>query len=87
MRYFIISAALGVMFLASAGAQSSDSSKDKELLQRKCTTCHGEDLYTTLKHTKDEWRTIVDSMIGYGADVSRAEAETIADYLAKNYAP
>jgi cytochrome c5 len=57
----------------------------KDVVVKACTTCHESDYFTTKKHTKDEWKAVVDTMIGYGAEITDEQAEIIATYLTKNF--
>jgi len=68
-----------------ATAQDLPDSPGREVVAKVCGSCHGVDYVTNLKHTKAEWRAVVDTMIGYGATVTDEEVETIVTYLTKNF--
>jgi hypothetical protein len=50
-----------------------------------CTSCHDADNMISKKKTKAEWKTVVETMVAYGAEVSDEQMEIITTYLAKNY--
>ncbi len=58
----------------------------KALVQKVCSSCHGLDTALEKKHTEPEWKTVVDSMAGRGAEATDAEFDLIVKYLAKNFA-
>jgi virginiamycin B lyase len=68
-----------------ANAQDLPAGPGKALTEKVCAACHGVDLITNLKHTKAEWKTVIDTMVGYGAMGTDEELDTIATYLAKNF--
>jgi cytochrome c5 len=68
-------------------AQDLPDGKGKDLLQMICTDCHGLDVITAQRATKDGWASIVDSMVSRGASGTKEQLDTIVDYLAKNFAP
>src|SRR5258708_1088213 len=75
-------------FLISATpvfAQDLPDSPGKDVVVKLCTSCHDADNFTTKKHTKKEWKSVVDTMIGYGAEITDEQAEIITTYLTKNY--
>jgi mono/diheme cytochrome c family protein len=80
-----------VPFLAFAytltRAQDLPEGKGKDLLQQICTDCHGLDVITSQRATKDGWASIVDSMVSRGANGTKEQLDTIIDYLAKNFGP
>ena len=69
----------------SASAQDLPAGPGKEVLEKVCTQCHGLDVITTLKHTKAEWKSVVDTMVSYGATAKDDEFDAIVNYLAKNF--
>src|SRR5258708_29765982 len=76
------------LFLISATpvfAQDLPDSPGKDVVVKACTSCHDADNFTSKKHTKEEWKSVVETMIGYGAEISDEQAEVIITYLTKNY--
>lgn len=57
--------------------------RGKQILLTSCTGCH--DLREVTKfrgfYTRAQWRDIVMTMVDYGAEVNKADAEVLADYL------
>jgi mono/diheme cytochrome c family protein len=83
---FVPVLALGTL-LGISQAQDLPDGKGKDLLQQICTDCHGLDVITSQKATKDGWASIVDSMVSRGANGTKEQLDTIIDYLAKNFGP
>jgi len=57
--------------------------RGKQILVASCTSCH--DLREVTKfrgyYTRAQWRDIVLTMVDYGADVTKADVDVLADYL------
>jgi len=70
---------------AAVTAQTLPDGDGKKIVEERCSTCHGLDLITSLKKNKDEWKSLVDRMVGYGATLNNKEQETTVDYLAKSF--
>jgi cytochrome c5 len=71
---------------AGQQAQSGSSDADaKKLLENSCTTCHDLDLVSGQHLSKDEWQSLVNSMIAKGATLSDKETPVLVEYLAKTY--
>jgi len=71
---------------AGQQAQSGGSDADaKKLLENSCTTCHDLDLVSGQHLSKDEWQSLVGSMIAKGATLSDKETPILVEYLAKTY--
>ncbi|HEV2200464.1 MAG TPA: cytochrome c [Bryobacteraceae bacterium] len=68
-----------------AMAQDLPDGPGKDVVVKICTSCHDADNFTSKKHTKAEWKEVVDTMIAYGAEVSDDQVEVITTYLAKNF--
>jgi competence ComEA-like helix-hairpin-helix protein len=70
--------------MAAAGVSAQDwlpDAPEKPLVVRVCSGCHDLDTAAGSRHTKDDWRGIVDAMIGRGAQASDEEASAIVKYL------
>lgn len=84
----ILSATALSLFLISAApvfAQDLPDGAGKDVVVKACTSCHDADNFTSKKHNKDEWKSVVDTMIGYGAEISDEDSEVIVTYLTKNF--
>ena len=87
-------AVLFVLALLSVPASSQSSATDddlpdgegKKLLQAQCTACHELSEVTKFRgyYNRAQWRDIVVTMVEYGADLKKAEIETLTDYLAQH---
>lgn len=66
-------------------AQDLPDGAGKDVVVKACTSCHDADNFTSKKHSKAEWKEVVDTMVAYGAEVSDEQSEIITTYLAKNY--
>ena len=76
-----------VVFLTTltASAQDLPAGPGKDVFEKICTQCHGVDIIISQKHTKGEWKEIIDTMASYGATAKDEEFEAIINYLAKNF--
>jgi len=77
-----------LMMLSQApvlSAQDLPEGKGKDLVDQVCGSCHGTDLVSARRATKDGWGYIVDDMVSRGASASNEQIQTIKDYLAKNF--
>jgi virginiamycin B lyase len=89
-----VAAVLFVAALLSVPASSQTSAPDdnlpdgdgKKILQAQCATCHELTEVTKFRgyYNRAQWRDIVVTMVEYGADLEKAEIETLADYLAEH---
>ena len=61
--------------------------KGREVAQKKCSTCHAKNVWTAEHHTRDEWTSIVDSMVSPGLVASDDDLDTITDDLSQNCGP
>ena len=58
----------------------------KKILQAQCASCHELTEVTKFRgyYNRAQWRDIVVTMVEYGADLEKADIETLADYLAEH---
>ena len=75
---------LGIAVLPMA-AQNLPAGPAKETFENVCSQCHGLDIIVSEKHTKAEWKALVNTMANYGASAKDEEFDAIIDYLAKNF--
>jgi len=59
----------------------SDSPKD--IIEKKCSTCHSTVTVYGAKKSEEEWTNTVDRMISYGAKLSGNDREAIIHYLSE----
>lgn len=76
----------------SSGASSADTPAASTgaidgaaLLQERCSVCHSVDQATAQTRDTAGWTTIVDTMIGKGANLSAEERDALISYLAEQY--
>ena len=77
------------MFVLIAAVQAQDlpDGKGKDLVEDRCSSCHGLDLLLAEHDSKAQWSQIVNEMVSRGATGSAEELATIVDYLAANFGP
>jgi hypothetical protein len=71
-----------------AGQQAQGGNNDaaaKKILEDSCTACHDLDLVSSQHLSKDEWQSVVGSMVAKGASVGDKDIPVLVDYLAKTY--
>src|ERR1700684_2570439 len=68
-----------------ANAQDLPEGKGKDVVEMVCSACHGVDLLTSQRATKEGWGYVVDDMVSRGASATNEQIQTIKDYLAKNF--
>jgi competence ComEA-like helix-hairpin-helix protein len=66
-------------------AQDLPEGKGKDVVDQICSSCHGPDLITSRRATRDEWNDIVGDMISRGATASNEQVQAIKDYLVKYF--
>jgi competence protein ComEA len=69
----------------AALAQDLPEGKGKDVVEMVCGACHGTDLVSARRATKQGWSYIVDDMVSRGASASNEQVQQINDYLAKNF--
>jgi competence ComEA-like helix-hairpin-helix protein len=76
------------IFLNIAGsAQTLPPGDAREIVEQQCGGCHVLKVVTSKKASRDQWRVLVDQMVGRGADVPDDKIETLINYLATNFGP
>jgi hypothetical protein len=90
VRLSISFSVLAMLFAVGAAApramaQDLPDGAGKDVVVKACTSCHDADNFTSKKHTKAEWKEVVDTMVAYGAEVTDDQSDVITTYLAKNY--
>ena len=87
---------LAMMTLAMAGlvaiggvqnalAQDLPEGKGKDIVENVCGQCHGLKQVTDSARTPDEWKDLVNEMIGNGAMLDDEQIPIVVDYLAKSF--
>jgi mono/diheme cytochrome c family protein len=81
----LCAAAVILGWAGTAGAQTFPDGPGKEILEKKCSTCHAPEQVTTFGRSAEEWHEVVVNMIDLGAEVNEEEAKVLVEYLAKNW--
>jgi competence protein ComEA len=81
---FLISALVQLAQVPVAQAQDLPAGKGKDVVEQVCGACHGTDLVSSRRATKQGWSYIVDDMVSRGASATNEQIQAINDYLAKN---
>jgi competence protein ComEA len=81
---------LAVSFLITAcvplaQAQDLPEGKGKDLVDQVCGACHGTDLVSSRRATKQGWSYIVDDMVSRGASATNEQIAQINEYLTKYF--
>jgi competence ComEA-like helix-hairpin-helix protein len=71
--------------MAAPAQEGVSDAKGRALLEQVCTTCHGVETVENGGRTAEQWREVINEMIGLGATPSDAEARTLVDYLSRRY--
>jgi len=69
----------------ASGTTAPEQAQAAALFEKSCSGCHELAQATTQSMDKAGWHDTVQQMIGYGAAITPAEADRIADYLAGKY--
>jgi competence ComEA-like helix-hairpin-helix protein len=86
MKRLILFAPFVVFSLVpAASAQDLPAGKGKDVVEEICTACHGADLISSRRASKQEWGEIVGDMVSRGATATKEQIQAINDYLLKNY--
>lgn len=86
MRIGQVAAAVAV-FATSAIAQELPAGPGRDVVVKRCLTCHESDLIAQQKLSRVGWGRSVDKMVRWGAVVESDEREPMLDYLAAHFAP
>jgi hypothetical protein len=79
----MVGGSLGVL-AAQVGAELPEG-EAKPIVARSCTACHGLEVITSIKLSKEKWRGVVLEMQARGADVTEKELPFVVDYLAQHF--
>ena len=82
----LLALAAMLLVVVPAAAQQFPNGPGKDILDMKCSMCHGPDqVLSGGGRTPDEWADVVRQMIDLGAGVSDTEMPVLVEYLAKNW--
>ena len=77
----VFAAALALPLTVLRGQDPLPDGPGKPVVVRVCGACHDLDTATGARHTRNEWRAVVESMIDRGAKASDEEIVAITGYL------
>jgi cytochrome c5 len=83
----IVFISLAAPIYAQSPANALPAGTGRDLVAVACTQCHGLKLIMALRDGPVGWRHFVDDMILRGAQLNPEEADTVAQYLSKNFGP
>lgn len=72
------------LFMSLIQAQDLPDARGKQQVNAVCSGCHDLGTAVGLRRSRAQWKTVIDSMIGRGAQASDQDWATILDYLATN---
>ncbi len=62
-----------------------NDSLGKALVRKRCTNCHSTASIYRRGRSPQEWKELVDAMIGHGAKLTEEERKTIVKFLSEEY--
>lgn len=81
-------AAMGALTVViSASAQELPQGRGRDVVAKRCISCHEADLITQQRLTRAAWARSVDKMMRWGATVEADERDPMLDYLSAHFAP
>ena len=69
----------------AVAAEKLPPGEGKRIVETVCSSCHPTEVVTSKNYTKERWRVVVEAMISEGAALTKAEAEQVVEYLARNF--
>lgn len=61
------------------------SGAGEDIVQSRCSLCHGVDRVVSVKRTRVQWTGIVNRMLYLGAPLTPVQTKTVLDYLSANF--
>jgi mono/diheme cytochrome c family protein len=71
----------------AARAQGLPPGKGREIVETRCTQCHGTDVIRAQGRSPEEWNETVSRMVAGGTTLSDVEFETVLTYLSAALGP
>ena len=86
--YSLLAAAIAAVAVYPALAQSLPEGEGKETVEKICGGCHDlQPITGSIGFSKEDWETVLKSMIDMGATIKPDDATVIVNYLAKTFPP
>jgi cytochrome c5 len=73
--------------LAAKARQDLPQGPGRDVVMKRCVSCHEADLITQQRLTRTGWARSVDKMVRWGASVESDERDPMLDYLSAHFAP
>lgn len=83
----LLSISFTVRTYAQSPANSLPAGTGRDLVAAACTQCHGLKMIVALRDGPVGWKHFVDDMILRGAQLTPQEADSVTQYLSKNFGP
>ena len=78
----VVGATLVAFGLRATAQVTLPEGPNRELVSRKCSTCHDLGMVTGAARSREGWNGTIDDMISYGMNITPAERTLVLDYLA-----
>ena len=82
VMFLVTACSSGATTSTTAPSNSSSTLDGATLFQERCSVCHR--LPTNARGTADQWKTLVESMVARGAQLTPEEQTLVINYLATN---
>jgi cytochrome c5 len=79
--------AVVALFATSLVAQELPAGPGRDVVVKRCLTCHEPDLIAQQRLSRPAWGRSVDKMVRWGAVLETEERDPMLDYLAAHFAP
>jgi hypothetical protein len=83
----VIGVTLVALGLRATAQVTLPEGPNRELVSRKCSTCHDLGMVTGAARSREGWDGTIDDMISYGMNITLAERRLVVDYLATYLPP
>lgn len=87
MAGVVIPGALSQTPAASQGGANLPAGPGRDAFVQNCSVCHALGMASGKRRSSEEWSSVIQAMIGNGAQIDAGQAKVIHDYLATNFAP
>jgi hypothetical protein len=83
----IIGVTLVALGLRAIAQDTLPDGPNRDLVSRKCSTCHDLGLVTGAARSREGWNGTIEDMISYGMNITPAERAMVLEYLATSLRP
>jgi mono/diheme cytochrome c family protein len=87
VAYLTVNFGPGINLPPATAQVSLPQGTARELVEQRCSVCHGLERIAAARRSPSEWHAIVSRMTVLGASVAGDDAKRITNYLADNFAP